>query len=228
MHRQHRPAVQRPEPVVQQLGADRRAATPTSWSRWPRIIGRPRTTSATCGRVLESRVPRRAVLLPPADIVSQILNFGLPAPIDVQIVGRNLDANRQFAAALAAEAGAGARASSTCASTRWRTSRAAAERRPHARGAGRLHAARRREQPARLAERQRPDVAEFWLNPATGVSYAVATQTPQYRMDSLEDLRQHSDHRRRQRHGAAAPREPGRRSRAAPAWRSCRTTTCSR
>ena len=29
----------------------------------------------------------------------------------------------------------------------------------------------------------------FWLNPATGVSYAVATQTPQYRMDSLEDLR---------------------------------------
>ena len=33
----------------------------------------------------------------PADIVSQILNFGLPAPIDVQIVGRNLDANRDFA-----------------------------------------------------------------------------------------------------------------------------------
>jgi multidrug efflux pump subunit AcrB len=28
----------------------------------------------------------------------------------------------------------------------------------------------------------------FWLNPATGVSYAVATQTPQYRIDSLQDL----------------------------------------
>src|SRR5204863_69152 len=28
----------------------------------------------------------------------------------------------------------------------------------------------------------------FWLNPATGVSYQVATQTPQYRIDSLEDL----------------------------------------
>ena len=28
----------------------------------------------------------------------------------------------------------------------------------------------------------------FWLNPTTGVSYAVATQTPQYRMDSLQDL----------------------------------------
>ncbi len=30
----------------------------------------------------------------PADIVSQILNFGLPAPIDVQIVGNNVDGNR--------------------------------------------------------------------------------------------------------------------------------------
>ena len=33
----------------------------------------------------------------PADIVSQILNFGLPAPIDIQVIGRNLDANRKFA-----------------------------------------------------------------------------------------------------------------------------------
>ena len=33
----------------------------------------------------------------PADIVSQILNFGLPAPIDVQVVGNNLQANREFA-----------------------------------------------------------------------------------------------------------------------------------
>ena len=34
---------------------------------------------------------------PPADIVSQILNFGLPAPIDIQIVGRDVEANHQFA-----------------------------------------------------------------------------------------------------------------------------------
>src|SRR4029077_21243593 len=33
----------------------------------------------------------------PADIVSQILDFGLPAPIDIQVVGRNVDANRAFA-----------------------------------------------------------------------------------------------------------------------------------
>jgi multidrug efflux pump subunit AcrB len=33
----------------------------------------------------------------PADIVSQILNFGLPSPIDIQVVGYDLQANRQFA-----------------------------------------------------------------------------------------------------------------------------------
>ena len=33
----------------------------------------------------------------PADIVSQILNFGLPAPIDVQVVGTNKEADRAYA-----------------------------------------------------------------------------------------------------------------------------------
>ena len=33
----------------------------------------------------------------PADIVSQILNFGLPAPIDIQVAGYDLEANRRFA-----------------------------------------------------------------------------------------------------------------------------------
>src|SRR3972149_2033857 len=33
----------------------------------------------------------------PSDMVTQILNFGLPAPIDIQVIGRNLAANRLFA-----------------------------------------------------------------------------------------------------------------------------------
>ena len=37
----------------------------------------------------------------PANITSQILNFGLPAPIDLQVVGRNADANYQIAQRLA-------------------------------------------------------------------------------------------------------------------------------
>src|SRR5207237_9466593 len=32
----------------------------------------------------------------PADMVSQILNFGLPAPIDVQVVGNDMEANRSY------------------------------------------------------------------------------------------------------------------------------------
>ena len=38
----------------------------------------------------------------PANITNQILNFGLPAPIDVQVVGRNAAANYQIAQQLAA------------------------------------------------------------------------------------------------------------------------------
>ena len=36
----------------------------------------------------------------PADMVGQILNFGLPAPIDVQVVGNDLEGNRLYADAL--------------------------------------------------------------------------------------------------------------------------------
>src|ERR1700751_5410990 len=41
--------------------------------------------------------PDVAVWFPPADIVSQTLNFGLPAPIDIQVTGSNLTANFDFA-----------------------------------------------------------------------------------------------------------------------------------
>src|SRR5258708_16017984 len=45
---------------------------------------------------LPERFPGLTFYFLPADIVSQILNFGLPAPIDVQVVGRNIQANRAF------------------------------------------------------------------------------------------------------------------------------------
>jgi multidrug efflux pump subunit AcrB len=124
----------------------------------------------------------------PSDIVSQILSFGLPAPIDVQVVGRNYDANRTFAAALAAKM-------------------------VHVPGIVDLRVHQVANEPAleidvdrtraaQLGLTQR-DVANnllvslsgsgqtsptFWLNPSTGVSYQVTAMTPQYRMDSLQDL----------------------------------------
>jgi multidrug efflux pump subunit AcrB len=124
----------------------------------------------------------------PADIVTQILNFGLPAPIDVQVVGRNLEANRVFASALA---------------TRLAQVPGMVDVRVHqAFNQPLLHLDVDRTRAADTGFTQR-DVANnllislsgsaqvtptFWLNPATGVSYAVATQMPQYRVDSLEDI----------------------------------------
>jgi multidrug efflux pump subunit AcrB len=124
----------------------------------------------------------------PSDIVTQILNFGLPAPIDIQVVGRNLAANRQFANTLVGQLA-------------------------HVPGIADLRVHQTFNQPGlhldvdrtraeELGVTQR-DVAtnllialsgssqtspSFWLNPTTGVSYPVATQMPQYRIDSLQSL----------------------------------------
>jgi CzcA family heavy metal efflux pump len=124
----------------------------------------------------------------PADIVSQILNFGLPSPIDIQVVGYDLQANRQFANKLL---------------RRIQTVPGAADLRiqqpfdePH------LHIDVDRTK-AQLAGFTQRDIANnllislsgsfqttptYWLNPKNGVSYSIATQTPQYRLDSLQKL----------------------------------------
>ncbi|HEX3702871.1 MAG TPA: efflux RND transporter permease subunit [Vicinamibacterales bacterium] len=124
----------------------------------------------------------------PADIVTQILNFGLPAPIDVQVVGRNLAANRGFAASLLRKLA---------------QIPGITDLRVHQQfDQPRLNLNVDRTRAAQMGLTQR-DVATnllislsgsgqttptFWLNPQTGVSYAIATQTPQYKLTSLQDL----------------------------------------
>ena len=140
-------------------------------------------------RRLESRFPGVQFSFIAPDIVSQILSFGLPAPIDVQVVGRNFDANREFAAKLARQL---------------KQVPGIVDLRVHQvanQPALQVNVDRTRAAQAGYTQR---DVANnllislsgsgqtsptFWLNPTTGVSYAVATMTPQYRMDSLQDLR---------------------------------------
>ena len=124
----------------------------------------------------------------PADIVSQILNFGLPAPIDVQVVGYNINQNREFIDKLL---------------YRMRSVPGLVDLRiqqpfdqPY------LHINVDRTKAAQVGFTQR-DVATnllislsgsfqtsptFWLNPKNGVSYSIATQTPQYRLDTMQDL----------------------------------------
>jgi CzcA family heavy metal efflux pump len=125
----------------------------------------------------------------PADMVTQILNFGLTAPIDIQVVGLNLEANHQFAAALLEKL----KYIPGVADTRIQQPLNLPE----------LYVDIDRTRTAELGLSQR-DVASdilvslsgsfqtsptFWLDPKNGVSYNVAAQTPQYWMDSLQDLR---------------------------------------
>ena len=139
-------------------------------------------------RKLAQDFPGVLVSFIPADIVTQILNFGLPAPIDVQVVGRSLQANRQFAASLV---------------TKLAQIPGMVDLHVHqAFNQPLLHLDVDRTRAVQTGFTQR-DVANnllislsgsaqvtptFWLNPATGVSYTIATQTPQHKVDSLSDI----------------------------------------
>ena len=138
---------------------------------------------------LPKEFPGTSFFFEPADIVSQTLNFGLPAPLDVQIVGRDTAGN--FAAA----------------------SQIAAKMRDIP-GAVDVHIQQQFDQPRLQFDLDRVraqqvglttrDVStsllvslsssyqtapNLWLNPKNGVSYNVAVQTPQYKIASLDDLR---------------------------------------
>jgi multidrug efflux pump subunit AcrB len=124
----------------------------------------------------------------PADIVSQILNFGLPSPIDIQVVGKNATQNYAIAQRIA---------------NRLRHIPGAADvhvQQLMSAPALQLNVDRSRAQQVGLDQR---DVAQnllislsgsfqtsptFWLNPENGVTYSVAVQTPEYKVDSLQAL----------------------------------------
>jgi multidrug efflux pump subunit AcrB len=125
---------------------------------------------------------------PPADIVSQILNFGLPAPIDIQIMGRDVEANHAFANGLMEQLSA--------------VTGIADLRIQQPFNQPKLHINVDRTKTLQAGFTQR-DVAgnllvslsgsfqtspSFWLDPKSGVSYLVATQAPQYDFQSLQDL----------------------------------------
>jgi multidrug efflux pump subunit AcrB len=124
----------------------------------------------------------------PADIVSQILNFGLPSPIDVQVVGRDIKANQKYISSLLDKI----RLVPGVVDTRIQQARDAPELR--------VKVDRTRAQEVGLTEH---DVASdllislsgsfqtsptFWVDPKNGVSYSVVTQSPQYSLDSLQTL----------------------------------------
>ena len=139
-------------------------------------------------RRLRREQPDLIVFFQPADIVNQTLNFGLPAPIDVQVIGRDKAANQRIAGELRAKIN---RVPGVVDAFIYQASD-----QPQLR----VDIDRVRAQQAGLAQR---DIANNvlvnlssstqtspnqWLNPATGVSYAVAVQTPPRALATLDQI----------------------------------------
>ena len=137
---------------------------------------------------LKEKFPDTVFFFQPANITTQILNFGLPAPLDLQVVGRDAQANYQIAQDLARKI--------ACIP-----------------GAADVHVHQVIDQPeiqfnvdrakaSQLGLTQR-DVStnmlislsgigtlapNYWVNWSNGVNYNVGVQTPQYKVDSLDAL----------------------------------------
>jgi len=139
-------------------------------------------------RELPGRFPGVEFFFQPADIVSQILNFGVPAPVDIQIVGADMRSNYEIGQKIA---------------NRLRLIPGTAD----------VHVQQLMSLPTLFLAMDRTRINEvgltaqnvaqsvlitlsgsfqtapnFWLNPKNGVSYPIAIQSPQYRMTSVQDL----------------------------------------
>ena len=137
---------------------------------------------------LPARFPGTTFSFLPADIISQILNFGAPAPIEVQIRGPHLDENFAYAEKLLHRL----RHVPGLVDARIQQSLNAPS--------FEVNVDRTRAQYVGITERDVTnslvvDLAgsdqvqpTFWLNPENGVNYSIVMQTPQYQVDSLNAL----------------------------------------
>jgi len=137
---------------------------------------------------LPGRFPGMTFSLLPADIVSQILNFGAPAPIDLQIRGSDLAADYAYANKLLAQV----RHITGVADARIQQSAALPTLdvdidRSRARYTGVTAANVTDSLVVNLASSIQV-APTFWLNEKNGVNYPMALQTPQYQIDSLPAL----------------------------------------
>src|SRR3954468_21830681 len=138
---------------------------------------------------LAEKFPEETFYFTPANITNQILNFGLPAPIDLQVVGRNPTENFRIAQNLLAKV---------------RAIPGAVDVHIHQQNSyPTLQVNVDRDRAAQIGLQQR-DVANSmlislsgsgqtapnqWLNPQNGVNYQIVVQTPQYRIDSFDALK---------------------------------------
>ncbi len=139
-------------------------------------------------KLFREKFPDTVFFFQPANITSQILNFGLPAPIDLQVVGRDVEGNYKIATQLA-------------------------EKISHIPGAVDVHVHQVVDQPEIRLDVDRTKASQlglteydvtsnmlislsgngtvapnYWVNWSNGVNYNVGIQTPQYKVNSLDAL----------------------------------------
>jgi multidrug efflux pump subunit AcrB len=125
----------------------------------------------------------------PADIVSQILNFGSPAPLDVQIAGANLEANRAFANKLLAKIRHVPGIADPRIQEQFQSPALKVEFDRELAGVVGLTESDAASSIQTTLSGSAQTAPTYWLNPANGVSYPVSVQTPQYDIDSLGELK---------------------------------------
>ena len=159
-----------------------------------------------------------------ADIVTQILNFGLPAQIDVRTVGYDRDDEPERREGNAAAHGSHSRASSTRICSRRSTARPSTRR---STGRARSSSA---STPTRIATNLNVSLSSseqvtpnFWTDPTSGIPYYLAVQTPEPEVASLNDLANTPVPAALSPHGAADP-GPAQQRRDLQARQPCRPT----
>jgi multidrug efflux pump subunit AcrB len=139
-------------------------------------------------QALRQDFPGTSFAFLPSDIVNQILNFGLPAPLDVQVVGNSAEINREFASKLLAQL-------KTIPGTADMRLQQAFNYPQFEVNVDRTNAALVGLTQQNIASDilislsgSQQTAPTFWVDPHSGNQYPVATQAPQYRLRSLQDL----------------------------------------
>ena len=134
------------------------------------------------------KFPQETVFFEPADITNQTLNFGLPAPIDVQVRGKNAASTAQIAEKLQQQIKDVPGAVDVFMQQEVNAPKL------------NIDVDRLKAQELALTERDVADnvllslsgsgqvAPNFWLDPQTGVEYPVIVQVPQYRLHNLDTL----------------------------------------
>jgi multidrug efflux pump subunit AcrB len=137
---------------------------------------------------LPAQYPGTVFSFLPADIVTQILNFGLPAPIDVQIVGNDLASSRGYADKVLARLRRIPGVADARIQQAFQSPTLNVDLNRTLAGVVGLTEGTAASNMLDTLGGSTQTTPIYWLNPSTGVSYPVAIQTPQYAMSSLDDL----------------------------------------